>query len=127
MARVWYRSLTRSVLRHACVVCVGTRLVYDRAFLLECRNSPLANSPPVGLPQIPGVTCTTVSPPGQVPPKNGVNPGKHHHHHHGHVTHQQQVHALATGHAAAQQPKKPQQPPAAGMLIIHRACLRRAR
>lgn len=86
----------------------GTRLVYDRAFLLECRNSPLANSPPVGLPQIPGVTCTV--PPSQMP-KNGVNPGKHH----GHVGHPH-VHvpvttASAPTHAAAQ-PKKPQ--PAAG-------------
>lgn len=84
----------------------GTRLVYDRAFLLECRNSPLANSPPVGLPQIPGVTCTVS--PSQMP-KNGVNAVKHH----GHVHAQHQhVHvpvttASAPTHAAPQ-PKKPQ-------------------
>jgi translation initiation factor 4E binding protein 1 len=34
----------------------GTRIVYDRAFLMQCRNSPLAKSPP-NLPKIPGVTC----------------------------------------------------------------------
>lgn len=34
----------------------GTRIVYDRAFLMHCRNSPLAKSPPVNLPKIPGVT-----------------------------------------------------------------------
>jgi len=92
------------------VCCAGTRLVYDRAFLLECRNSPLANSPPVGLPQIPGVTCTTVSSPSQMP-KNGVNPaGKHHG---GHQPHGPHVTTGAT-HAAAP-PKKPQQQPSAGI------------
>ncbi|KAI0230185.1 Eukaryotic translation initiation factor 4E-binding protein 1 [Lamellibrachia satsuma] len=35
----------------------GTRIIYDRAFLLECRNSPLTRSPPPNLPKIPGVTC----------------------------------------------------------------------
>ncbi|XP_041049455.1 eukaryotic translation initiation factor 4E-binding protein 3-like isoform X1 [Carcharodon carcharias] len=34
----------------------GTRIVYGRKFLLECRNSPLARTPPSYLPQIPGVT-----------------------------------------------------------------------
>ncbi|XP_054647936.1 eukaryotic translation initiation factor 4E-binding protein 3-like isoform X2 [Dunckerocampus dactyliophorus] len=34
----------------------GTRIIYDRKFLLDCRNSPLARTPPC-LPQIPGVTC----------------------------------------------------------------------
>ncbi|XP_062909461.1 eukaryotic translation initiation factor 4E-binding protein 3-like [Mobula hypostoma] len=34
----------------------GTRIVYGRKFLLECRNSPLARTPPSCLPQIPGVT-----------------------------------------------------------------------
>ncbi|XP_059846300.1 eukaryotic translation initiation factor 4E-binding protein 3-like [Hypanus sabinus] len=34
----------------------GTRIVYGRKFLLECRNSPLAWTPPSYLPQIPGVT-----------------------------------------------------------------------
>jgi hypothetical protein len=40
----------------------GTRIVYDRTFLLQCRNSPLAKSPPV-LPPIPGVTCLPLTPP----------------------------------------------------------------
>lgn len=34
----------------------GTRIIYDRRFLLGCRNSPVANTPPQGLPNIPGVT-----------------------------------------------------------------------
>lgn len=35
----------------------GTRIIYDRSFLMQCRNSPLAKSPPANLPKIPGVTC----------------------------------------------------------------------
>ncbi|XP_060693175.1 eukaryotic translation initiation factor 4E-binding protein 3-like isoform X1 [Hemiscyllium ocellatum] len=34
----------------------GTRIIYGRKFLMECRNSPLARTPPSYLPQIPGVT-----------------------------------------------------------------------
>lgn len=34
----------------------GTRIIYDRKFLLECRSSPVARTPPHGLPIIPGVT-----------------------------------------------------------------------
>ncbi|XP_029961459.1 eukaryotic translation initiation factor 4E-binding protein 1 [Salarias fasciatus] len=34
----------------------GTRIIYDRKFLLECRSSPVARTPPQGLPNIPGVT-----------------------------------------------------------------------
>ncbi|XP_059214445.1 eukaryotic translation initiation factor 4E-binding protein 2-like [Centropristis striata] len=33
----------------------GTRIIYDRKFLLQCRTSPLARTPP-NLPDIPGVT-----------------------------------------------------------------------
>ncbi|XP_058491933.1 eukaryotic translation initiation factor 4E-binding protein 1-like [Solea solea] len=40
----------------------GTRIIYDRRFLLECRGSPVARTPPRGLPNIPGVT----SPPSKV-------------------------------------------------------------
>lgn len=43
----------------------GTRIIYDRAFLMQCRNSPLAKSPPPNLPKIPGVT-TPVSSPGTI-------------------------------------------------------------
>ncbi|KAJ3580648.1 hypothetical protein NHX12_034306 [Muraenolepis orangiensis] len=32
-----------------------TRIIYDRKFLLQCRSSPLARTPP-SLPDIPGVT-----------------------------------------------------------------------
>eukprot|EP00088_Acartia_fossae_P069061 TRINITY_DN891_c0_g1_i1.p1 TRINITY_DN891_c0_g1~~TRINITY_DN891_c0_g1_i1.p1 ORF type:complete len:115 (-),score=35.61 TRINITY_DN891_c0_g1_i1:406-750(-) len=34
----------------------GTRIVYERAFLMNMRNSPLAKTPPKNLPNIPGVT-----------------------------------------------------------------------
>lgn len=34
----------------------GTRIIYDRKFLLDCRSSPVAKTPPRGLPVIPGVT-----------------------------------------------------------------------
>eukprot|EP00061_Rhincodon_typus_P013036 g39155.t1 len=33
-----------------------TRIIYDRKFLMECRNSPVARTPPRDLPNIPGVT-----------------------------------------------------------------------
>uniref|UniRef100_A0A3Q3D3R1 Eukaryotic translation initiation factor 4E binding protein 2 n=1 Tax=Hippocampus comes TaxID=109280 RepID=A0A3Q3D3R1_HIPCM len=34
----------------------GTRIIYDRKFLLDMRNSPMAQTPPAHLPVIPGVT-----------------------------------------------------------------------
>lgn len=37
----------------------GTRIIYDRKFLLDRRNSPLAQTPPRRLPDIPGVTSPT--------------------------------------------------------------------
>ena len=37
-------------------VVEGTRIIYDRSFLLKCRASPLSNTPPSNLPNIPGVT-----------------------------------------------------------------------
>ncbi|CAH7105607.1 Eif4ebp3 [Phodopus roborovskii] len=40
----------------------GTRIIYDRKFLLECKNSPIARTLPCCLPQIPGVTTPTVPP-----------------------------------------------------------------
>lgn len=36
----------------------GTRIIYDRKFLLQCRSSPLTRTPPT-LPDIPGVTRPT--------------------------------------------------------------------
>ena len=33
----------------------GTRIVYERAFLMNMRNSPLAKTPPKNLPNIPGI------------------------------------------------------------------------
>lgn len=38
------------------ILVLGTRIVYERKFLLQCRNSPLSKSPPYNLPTIPGVT-----------------------------------------------------------------------
>lgn len=35
---------------------LGTRIIYDRKFLLDRRNSPMAQTPPCHLPNIPGVT-----------------------------------------------------------------------
>ncbi len=35
---------------------IGTKIIYERSFLLQLRNSPLAKSPPPNLPVIPGVT-----------------------------------------------------------------------
>ena len=47
----------------------GSRIFYDRSFLLQCRNSPLTRSPPPNMAKIPGVTT-----PGEVdiPKENGV-------------------------------------------------------
>ncbi|NXA26118.1 4EBP3 protein, partial [Ibidorhyncha struthersii] len=39
----------------------STRIIYDRNFLLECKNSPVARTPPCCLPQIPGVTSPAQS------------------------------------------------------------------
>jgi len=48
-------------------VCVsGTRIIYDRKFLLDCRNSPLSRTPPCCLPQIPGVTVPATHPMGKL-------------------------------------------------------------
>uniref|UniRef100_A0A2K6C9I1 Eukaryotic translation initiation factor 4E binding protein 2 n=1 Tax=Macaca nemestrina TaxID=9545 RepID=A0A2K6C9I1_MACNE len=35
---------------------VGTQIFYDRKFLLDCLNSPMAQTPPCHLPNIPGVS-----------------------------------------------------------------------
>ncbi|XP_022110039.1 eukaryotic translation initiation factor 4E-binding protein 2-like [Acanthaster planci] len=34
----------------------GTRIIYERQFLMNLRDSPLARTPPANLPVIPGVT-----------------------------------------------------------------------
>ncbi|NXV52193.1 4EBP3 protein, partial [Uria aalge] len=43
------------------LLLAGTRIIYDRKFLLECKNSPVARTPPCCLPQIPGVTSLAQS------------------------------------------------------------------
>ena len=50
-----------------CALLLGTRIIYDRKFLLQLRNSPLSKTPPSNLPVIPGVTCVTSS--SRSPPK----------------------------------------------------------
>lgn len=35
---------------------IGTRIIYERKFLLQMQNSPLSRSPPKNMPSIPGVT-----------------------------------------------------------------------
>lgn len=46
---------------HYFLICIiispGTRIIYERNFLLQMRNSPLAKTPPKNLPVIPGVTA----------------------------------------------------------------------
>jgi len=49
----------------------GTRIIYDRAFLLQMRNSPIAKTPPKNLPKIPGVTSPAV-PVEKKPKENGT-------------------------------------------------------
>ena len=48
------------------LINTGTRIIYDRKFLLDCRNSPLARTPPCCLPQIPGVTVPATHPMGKL-------------------------------------------------------------
>uniref|UniRef100_A0AAQ4PNV4 Eukaryotic translation initiation factor 4E binding protein 3 n=1 Tax=Gasterosteus aculeatus aculeatus TaxID=481459 RepID=A0AAQ4PNV4_GASAC len=48
------------------VSTASTRIIYDRKFLLDCRNSPLARTPPCCLPQIPGVTVPATHPMGKL-------------------------------------------------------------
>ncbi|XP_066534430.1 eukaryotic translation initiation factor 4E-binding protein 2 [Hoplias malabaricus] len=38
----------------------GTRIIYDRKFLLDRRHSPIAQTPPKHLPVIPGVTSQNI-------------------------------------------------------------------
>ncbi|KAF3825479.1 hypothetical protein GH733_005461 [Mirounga leonina] len=48
----------------------GTRIIYDRKFLMECRNSPVTKTPPRDLPTIPGVTSPTSEEPPTEPSQN---------------------------------------------------------
>ena len=55
---------------NVCFYSSGTRIIYDRKFLLELRNSPLSRTPPRNLPLIPGVTCD-----GKVKPESRKDNG----------------------------------------------------
>ncbi|KAL1451238.1 hypothetical protein MTO96_006297 [Rhipicephalus appendiculatus] len=37
----------------------GSRIIYDRSFLMQMRHSPVARTPPKNLPVIPGVTLSS--------------------------------------------------------------------
>jgi len=55
----------------------GTRIVYERAFLMQMRQSPLAKSPPANMPEIPGVTVpASTSPPKSNPAGGSESPNK---------------------------------------------------
>lgn len=56
----------------------GTRIIYDRDFLMKVRQSPLAQTPPKNLPNIPGVTDVSTEPTtnGSVQPPKPNNNGK---------------------------------------------------
>lgn len=56
----------RSNIRFCLFKTTGTRIIYDRKFLLDCRNSPIARTPPCCLPQIPGVTVPATHPMGKL-------------------------------------------------------------
>lgn len=47
----------------------GTKIFYDRHFLLKCRNSPLTKSPPANMAKIPGITTPGVV---DIPKENGT-------------------------------------------------------
>jgi len=49
----------------------GTRIVYERAFLMQMRQSPLAKSPPANLPEIPGVTAPAATSSSSPPKSSG--------------------------------------------------------
>lgn len=53
----------------------GTRIVYERAFLIHMRESPLAKSPPTNLPVIPGVTVPAASASAAGSPGKSHSPG----------------------------------------------------
>ena len=85
---------------------LGTRIIYERNFLMNLKNSPLARSPP-NMAFIPGVTNIepneqnpkydildptknkTINLQQKIVKNNNVN-RKHHHHHHNHHDEQPQ-------------------------------------
>ena len=50
----------------------GTRIIYDRKFLLLMRNSPLAKTPPAKLATIPDIINEDI---GGSPPEKSMSPG----------------------------------------------------
>uniref|UniRef100_A0A8C9WGP3 Eukaryotic translation initiation factor 4E binding protein 2 n=1 Tax=Scleropages formosus TaxID=113540 RepID=A0A8C9WGP3_SCLFO len=60
--------------------CLGARIIYDRKFLLDRRNCPVAQTPPARLPLIPGVTSPDLI------IENGKNEANCVNNHNGHFT-----------------------------------------
>ncbi|NXG41981.1 4EBP3 protein, partial [Psilopogon haemacephalus] len=64
------------------LLLAGTHTTYGHKFLLECKNSPAARTPPCCLPQIPGVTSlaqSSLAKPEEVKEQNesrGTMPGE---------------------------------------------------
>ena len=54
------------------ILFAGTRIIYDRQFLMRCKQSPLAKSPPPNMAVIPGVTSPGVE--NVAPQENGHEP-----------------------------------------------------
>lgn len=61
---IWCVFRRRQKISFVCLTCLlsaaGTRIIYDRKFLLDRRNSPIAQTPPAHLPIIPGVTSQNI-------------------------------------------------------------------
>lgn len=53
-------------------LAAGTRIVYERRFLLQMRNSPLAKTPPVTLATIPDIINEEVG--LELPPQKVTDP-----------------------------------------------------
>uniref|UniRef100_A0A8B9CYT5 Eukaryotic translation initiation factor 4E binding protein 2 n=1 Tax=Anser brachyrhynchus TaxID=132585 RepID=A0A8B9CYT5_9AVES len=57
----WVREAAQMLRPPSLPPAPGTRIIYDRKFLLDRRNSPMAQTPPCHLPDIPGVTSPSAA------------------------------------------------------------------
>ncbi|CAH8538475.1 unnamed protein product [Schistosoma turkestanicum] len=49
----------------------GTRIIYERDYILNCRNSPIARTPPPDMTYIPEITSPTLNKDKLIHPCNG--------------------------------------------------------